>query len=81
MNITNITKIDTNGQLTIPPGIREQLGFLPGTEIQLEVRGDTLQIRKPSSQSRGTQLIAVICGKATSNLTTNDIMQLTREDP
>lgn len=63
------------------PGIREQLGFLPGTEIQLEVRGNTLQIREPSSQSRGRQLIAAIRGKATSNLTTNDIMQLTREDP
>ena len=77
----NITKIDTNGQLTIPPKIREQLGFLPDTEIQMEVRGDTLQIRKLRSQSRGRQLIAAIRGRATSNLTTNDIMELTREEP
>ena len=42
--------------------------------------GNTLQIRKPRTLSRGTQLIAAIRGKATSHLTTNDIMQLTREE-
>ncbi|WP_019502252.1 AbrB/MazE/SpoVT family DNA-binding domain-containing protein [Pseudanabaena sp. PCC 6802] len=76
-----ITKIDTNGQLTIPPDIREQLQLLPGTEIQMEVIGDTLQIHKPRSLNRGTQLIATIRGKATSRLTTENIMQLTRESP
>lgn len=77
----NISKIDTNGQLTIPPDIREQLQLLPGTEIQMEVIGDTLQIRKPRPLNRGTQLIAAIRGKATRHLTTDNIMQLTRKDP
>lgn len=72
-------KINPNGQITIPPNIQEQLGLLPGTEIQLEVIGDTLQIRKPRTLSQGTQLIAAIRGKATSRLTTNDIMQVTRD--
>ena len=74
-------KVSPNGKITIPPDIQEQLGLLPGTEIQLEVIGDVLQIRKPRTLSRGKQLIAAIRGKATSNLTTNHIMQLTREDP
>jgi hypothetical protein len=47
----------------------------------MEVIGDTRQIRKPRSLSRGTQLIAAIRGKVTSHLTTENIMQLTREDP
>jgi AbrB family looped-hinge helix DNA binding protein len=72
-------KIDTDGKIAIPPDVQEQLGLRPGTEVQLEVMGDTLQIRKPKSSSRGKQLIAAIRGKATSQLTTNDIMQLTRE--
>lgn len=72
-------KISPNGQITIPPDIQEQLGLLPGTQIQFEVIGDTLQIRKPRTLSWGTQLIATIRGKATSGLTTNDIMQLTRD--
>jgi AbrB family looped-hinge helix DNA binding protein len=72
-------KINPNGQITIPPDIQEQLGLLPGTEIQLEVIGDALQIRKPRTLHRGTQLIAAIRGKATSHLTTNEIMQVTRD--
>ncbi|WP_223210707.1 AbrB/MazE/SpoVT family DNA-binding domain-containing protein [Microcystis aeruginosa] len=68
-------KISPNGQITIPPDIQEKLGLLPGTEIQLEVIGDILQIRKPRTLSRGKQLIAAIRGKATSRLTTNDIIE------
>jgi AbrB family looped-hinge helix DNA binding protein len=75
----NTMKISPNGQITIPPDIQEKLGLLPGTEIQLEVIGDILQIRKPTTLSRGKQLIAAIRGKATSRLTTNDIMQATRD--
>ena len=74
-------KIDIDGKIAVPPDVQEQLGFLPGTEIQLEVRGDTLQIHRPKRSDRGTQLIAAIRGKATSCLTTNDIMQLNREEP
>jgi len=71
--------IDTDGKIAIPPDVQEQLGFQPGMELQFEVMGDILQIRKPKSPNRGTQMIAAISGKATSRLTTNDIMQLTRD--
>ena len=71
-------KINTEGQITIPPDIQEQLGLFPRTEIQLEVIGDTLQIRKPTL-NRGTQMIAAMRGKATRDLSTDEIMQLTRD--
>jgi AbrB family looped-hinge helix DNA binding protein len=71
-------KINTEGQITIPPEIQEQLGLFPSTEIQLEVIGDTLHIRKPTL-NRGTQIIANLRGKATRTLSTDDIMQLTRD--
>jgi AbrB family looped-hinge helix DNA binding protein len=71
-------KIDTNGHIVIPPNIREQFGLFPGTDIQLEVIGDTLQIRK-LTLDRGTQIIAAMRGKATSKLNTDEIMQLTRD--
>jgi AbrB family looped-hinge helix DNA binding protein len=74
-------KISPNGQITIPPDIQEQLGLLPGTEIQLEVIGDTLQLRKQPIANQGAELIAALRGKATRRLTTDDIMQLTRADP
>jgi antitoxin PrlF len=71
-------KINTEGQITIPPDIQEQLGLFPSTEIHLEVIGDTLQIRKPTP-NRGANIIAVMRGKATRNLSTDEIMQLTRD--
>jgi len=72
-------KIDTEGKITIPPEIQNQLKLRPGTEVKLEVIGDTLQIRKLQNSNRGKEIIAAIRGKATNRLTTNDIMQLTRE--
>jgi AbrB family looped-hinge helix DNA binding protein len=74
-------KIDTNGKITIPLDIQNKLGLRPDTEVQLEVVGDALQISKPQYSSRGTKLIAAIRGKATNCITTNEIMQLTREEP
>jgi hypothetical protein len=51
----------------------EHLGLSSGTEIHLEVIGDTLKIRKPTP-NRGTQIIADMRGKATSKLSTDEIM-------
>ncbi len=74
-------RINTDGKITIPPDIQQKLGLLPGTEIQLEVIDDTLHIRKQASPNQGAQLIAAMRGKATSGLSTDEIMRLTRENP
>ncbi|GAA6616022.1 AbrB/MazE/SpoVT family DNA-binding domain-containing protein [Scytonema sp. NUACC26] len=73
-------QINAEGQITIPPDIREQLGLLPGTEIQFEVMGDTLELRKKPPSERGISLIQMMRGKATSGLGTDEILQLTRGD-
>ena len=73
-------KIDTEGKITIPPEIQNQLEFWPGTEVKLTVVGDTLQIHKLQNYNRGEEMIAAIRGKATNRLMTNEIMKLTRED-
>lgn len=72
-------QVNTQGQITIPPDIRDQLGLLPGTEVQLEVVGDALQLRKKSVPGRGRLLVESIRGKATTQLSTDEIMQLTRD--
>ncbi len=74
----NTIEINAEGQITIPPAIRDRLGFLPGTEVHLEIVGDTLEIRRKSTSNRGIQLVATMRGKATSKLRTDEIMQLTR---
>jgi antitoxin PrlF len=72
-------EITQDGSVTIPPHIQEQLGLLPGTEIELTVVGNTLQRQKKNGSNRGQALIARMRGKATAPLSTHDIMQLTRD--
>jgi len=38
--------ITSKGQVTIPIKIREQLGLLPDTEVDFEVVGETVRIKK-----------------------------------
>ncbi len=74
-----MTQINPQGQITIPLDIQQQLGLLPGTEIEIVVVGDTVQLRKKDDH-RASRLVEAMRGKATKRLSTQDIMQLTRED-
>ena len=72
-------RITTKGQVTIPQAFREALGLLPQSEVEFELDGDSVRIRKArKSTSRGAAVIARMKGTATSRLTTDQIMKLTR---
>jgi AbrB family looped-hinge helix DNA binding protein len=72
-------RITSKGQVTIPQGIRERIGLLPDTEVEFEVVGDAVRIRKArSSQARGRSLVARLKGRADQAMTTDEIMKLTR---
>ncbi|PAX54333.1 AbrB/MazE/SpoVT family DNA-binding domain-containing protein [Brunnivagina elsteri] len=82
-------KITSKGQVTIHVEIREKLGFLPNTDVEFEVVGDALYLKKIAilrgsrfaiAANPGKQLIAAMQGKATVKMTTEEIMQLTRQD-
>jgi AbrB family looped-hinge helix DNA binding protein len=42
------TTIDAAGRLVVPKPLRDQLGFAPGTELELEAVDDRLQVTVPS---------------------------------
>ncbi len=72
--------ITTKGQLTIPIEFREALGLLLHTNVQFERVGNELWVRKTKVQSaRGKRLIEAMAGKSTITMTSDEIMQLTRE--
>jgi AbrB family looped-hinge helix DNA binding protein len=74
-------RITEKGQVTIPVGIREKLGFLPHTEVEFTVEGETLRLRKVRrGNRRGKALVAHMRGKATAGMSTEEIMALTRGD-
>jgi AbrB family looped-hinge helix DNA binding protein len=72
-------RITSKGQVTIPQDIREKLGLLPETDVEFEIDGNAVRIRKASdSRRRGKAVVAAMRGRATSTLTTEEIMALTR---
>lgn len=68
------------GKYKIPPEVRDRLGFVPGTEIELQIVGEKLEIRKKARTSGIKQWIERVKGTSTSGMTTDEIMQLTRGD-
>ncbi|AFZ43488.1 transcriptional regulator, AbrB family [Halothece sp. PCC 7418] len=73
--------INQQGQIQIPSEIVSQLGLEPGTEVELQVVDNKLEIHKKQKLSLnnvGKELIDTMKGKATSNLTTDEIIEITR---
>lgn len=75
-------KITSKGQVTIPIEIREKLGLLPNSEVEFEIVGRTVRIRKVRKANgggrRGKSLVARLRGKGSVGLTTDEILALTR---
>ena len=73
-------RITSKGQVTIPQDIRERAGLLPHTEVEFVYDGKAVRILKAarSKRSRGARLVAHMRGRGSGNLTTEDIMALTR---
>ena len=72
-------RMTTKGQVTIPQAFREALGLLPHSEVEFELDGDSVRIRKArKSARRGDTIVARMKGTATARLTTDQIMKLTR---
>lgn len=77
-------KITTKGQVTIPVEIRERLGLLPHSEVEFEVVGQTVRIRKvrraEGTGRRGRSIVQRLRGRGSVRLTTDEILALTRGD-
>lgn len=75
-------RITSKGQVTIPVDIRKQLGLLPHTEVVFEVEGNSVRLRKADEQThgRGERLVSRLRGKASVEMSTDEILELTRGD-
>ena len=72
-------RLTSKGQVTIPQEFREALGLLPHSEVEFELDGDAVRIRKARrGAGRGATIIARMRGTATGRMTTDAIMKLTR---
>lgn len=74
-------RITSKGQVTIPIEIREQLGLLPNTEVEFEIDGDAVRVKRasaPRRRTRGEEIVAHTRGRGTGTMTTDEIMKLMR---
>jgi len=75
-------RITSKGQVTIPQAIREKMGFLPETEVDFVVEGNTVKIvrakKNKKKLSRGEAIVNHLRGRGTVKMTTDEIMALTR---
>ena len=73
--------VTTKGQVTIPQEIRERLGLLPHSEVEFDVVGDRVRIRKKKgSKTRGERLLEHLRRgpKPMPGMTTDELMAMTR---
>ncbi len=72
-------RVTAKGQVTIPIEIRRKAGLLPETEVDFSVSGRKVILRKaPSRRSRGSKVVSDMRGRATTKMSTEQIMALTR---
>ena len=73
-------RITTKGQVTIPQFMREQLGLLPNCEVEFDIVGDSVRVRKArGSRRRGDAIVERLRASAGRNgMSTDEIMALTR---
>ncbi|CAN5531406.1 MAG: AbrB/MazE/SpoVT family DNA-binding domain-containing protein [Iamia sp.] len=74
-------KVSDKGQITIPKEIRDALGIGAGTEVEFERAADEIVVRKVTGgQTRGDQIADRLRGRGDVQMTTDEIMALTRRD-
>jgi AbrB family looped-hinge helix DNA binding protein len=73
-------RITSKGQVTIPLEIRERVGLAPGMEVDFEVDGDDVRLRRTTnSKTRGELIVEQMRRHPGSGtMTTDEIMALTR---
>ncbi len=71
-------RVTTKGQVTIPRNIREVLGIIPETEVDFrEDKGRFYIVKIDEPEINGK--FKKLRGIATANMSTDEIMSLTRE--
>ena len=73
-----------DGEITIPPAIRDKLGLGEGSDLDVEVEGDCIKLRLAElpvdSSGPGWELVRHLAGRGSIPWTTDELMALTRGD-
>ena len=74
-------RLNSKGQVTIPAVIREKHGLHEGDEVDVIEDGNTLRIvRVQASPARGERLVRRMRGRATTGMSTDQLLELLRAE-
>jgi AbrB family looped-hinge helix DNA binding protein len=70
------TRLTSNGQVTIPQGVRERAGLMPGTDVAFEIGDGGVRLVKArgSRRTRGRKRIEPLRGHGDFKMTTDEIL-------
>lgn len=72
-------RLNSKGQVTIPAPLRARFGLHEGDEVDVVEEGTTLRIvRVEGSPTRGQRLVHQMRGRATTTMSTDQLLQLLR---
>ena len=72
-------RLNSKGQVTIPAPLRERYGLHEGDDVEVVEDGDTLRIvRAEGSVTRGQRLVRRMRGRATTTMSTDELLGLLR---
>jgi AbrB family looped-hinge helix DNA binding protein len=72
-------KLNSKGQVTIPAALRQRHGLHEGDEVEVIEDGNTLRIvRTEASQTRGERLVHRLRSRASTTMSTDQLMELLR---
>lgn len=72
------TTLTSKGQVTIPKAVRDHLGIGPGSKVDFRLDGQGNVVVLPAANERAESRFRKFIGHASSGLTTEQIMALTR---
>lgn len=72
------TTVTAKGQVTIPKRVRDQLGIVPGSQVEFHRTADGSIVLKRSDRTQHASRFARLRGHAGQGLNTEAIMALTR---
>ncbi|MGH7481440.1 MAG: AbrB/MazE/SpoVT family DNA-binding domain-containing protein [Longimicrobiales bacterium] len=74
-------RITGKGQITIPQQVRRELGLEPGDEVDVVVQDGVARIVPAGEpRTRGRRVVEALLGKGDVELSTDEIMAMTRGD-
>jgi len=72
-------RITSKGQVTIPLAVRQAAGLLPDCEVEFTIKGKKVILEKVSRQHlRGERIVQRLRGRGSVEMSTDEIMALTR---